>query len=248
MSLAIFCGIWYFVAHCNAGYTLTTPLRSPLFIGFLLGIFMGDMDNGLVIGASIQMLYLGLIATGGNIPADPALAALIAIPAALRSGLDAQTAVAIAVPFGVMGALLDQVRRTVNAAWIHMADRYAEEANADKIFWCATVPAFSFNFILRFTTVFLATIVSGDAVIRFLDVIPAWVMHGLAVAGGILPAMGFAITIMVIGKRNLFPFFFIGFFLVKYLGINTMAAAIFGVCISILCISMKPKGEGRTVA
>ena len=32
-------------------------------------------------GANIQLMYIGVVAAGGNIPNDPALAASIAIPA-----------------------------------------------------------------------------------------------------------------------------------------------------------------------
>ena len=42
---------------------------------------------------------------------------------------------------------------------------------------------------------------------KVLEVIPAWLMHGFEVMGGILPALGFALTIMVIGKKNLIPYF-----------------------------------------
>lgn len=247
-GLALFCGVWYYVSVSKIGYHLSGTFGTPLFISFLLGLMMGDLQTALVLGASIQMLYLGIIATGGNVPADGALAALIAIPVALQTGMDTQMAVAIAVPFGVLGALLDQVRRTVNAAWIHMADRYAEEGNADKIWWCNTVPTLGFNFLLRFIPVFFATLFGAELITNILDIIPTFVTHGLSVAGGILPAMGFAITIMVIGKKELFPFFFAGFFAVQYLGINTMAAAIFGSIIAILCITMRKRNEGSAVA
>lgn len=35
---------------------------------------------------------------------------------------------------------------------------------------------------------------------------PEWITHGLSVAGGILPAMGFAMTIYIIGKNNIYHF------------------------------------------
>jgi D-glucosaminate-specific PTS system IIC component len=35
----------------------------------------------------------------------------------------------------------------------------------------------------------------------FLKLMPHWLTHSFEIMGGILPALGFAITIMVIGKR-----------------------------------------------
>src|SRR5690606_8016971 len=100
------------------------------------------------------------------------------------------------------------------------------------------------GFLLRFPPVFIANLYGPELVERFINGIPQWILHGFGVAGGLLPALGFAITIFVIGKKNLIPFFIIGFFLVKYLGINIMAAAIFGTCIALLIVLMK-KENGR---
>ena len=61
--------------------------------------------------------------------------------------------------------------------------------------------------------------------------------------GGILPALGFAITLTVIGKRNLIPFFIIGFFAVMYLGLDTMAVAIFATCVALLMNLFRMKEE-----
>ena len=244
--LAAICGSLYYLGTSKIGYTLTTALGSGLFIGFILGLYFGDVVTGLTIGASIQLVYLGIIATGGNIPADSVLASVIAIPIALKTGLDANAAVALAVPFGVLGVFLDQIRRTSNSIWVRKADKYAEEGDAKGIFNCAfTYPAI-FAFILRFIPVFVITLFGSDAVAALLKVLPQWVITGFSVAGGILPAMGFAIIIVTIGKPSLLPYFFIGFFAVAYLGINTMAAAVFGTCIALLSIFKerdKMKGE-----
>ena len=242
-GLALFCGVWYYIAQSRIGYHLANALGTPLFISFLLGLILGNMHDALILGGSIQLLYLGVIATGGNMPSDSALAALIAIPVALQTGLNTETAVAIAVPFGVLGAFVDQVRRTVNATFIHKADECAERGDADKIWWYNTVPTVAFNFVLRFIPVFIATLFGADIITAILNVIPEFVTHGLSVAGGILPAVGFAITIMTIGKKQFLPFFFIGFFLVQYLKIDTMAATVFGICIAMLYIAKKEEAR-----
>ena len=100
LGLALFSGLVYWLASCKIGYTLESALGSGLFIGFLYGIYFGDVVTGLALGASIQLVYLGMVFTGGNMPADNALAAVIAIPVAMKSGLNGNAAVASAVPFG----------------------------------------------------------------------------------------------------------------------------------------------------
>lgn len=116
LFIAIVAGLLYFIGTSRIGYGLSQAATdSPILYGLIFGLLFGDVTTGLIIGGTIQMMYLGLIATGGNIPADEALAGVVAIPIALQTGLSTELAIAIAVPFGVLGVFLDQIRRTTNA-------------------------------------------------------------------------------------------------------------------------------------
>lgn len=244
VTLALLCGLLYFAGTNRVGYTMTAPLGSGIFMGLVLGIYFGQVAQGLIIGASIQLVYLGIILTGGNVPADAALAAVIALPVALKSGIDAQAAVAVAVPFAVLGVFLDQIRRMTNSIWVRMGDTYAAKGDARGIAKCAFLYPELMTVVLRFVPVFVLTLFGTDAIVWLLDTLPSWVITGFSVAGGILPAMGFAIIIITIGKPQFIPYFLIGFFAVQYLGINTMAAAVFGVCIALLVSFAAAKKEG----
>lgn len=244
ITLAVLCGFLYFIGTNRVGYTLSSVLGSPIFIGFCLGLYFDQVATGLSIGASIQLVYLGVILTGGNLPTDAVLAATIALPVALKTGLNADAAVALAVPFGVLGVFLDQMRRTSNSIWVRMGDKCAAQGDTKGLWRCAFLYPELMTVVLRFVPVFILTLFGTEAIIKILDVLPDWVISGFSIAGGILPAMGFAIILLTIGKPKLMPYFFIGFFAVQYLGINTMAAAIFGACISLLVIFNLTKKEG----
>ena len=244
ITLAVLCGFLYFIGTNRVGYTLSSVIGSPIFIGFCLGLYFDQVATGLSIGASIQLVYLGVILTGGNLPTDAVLAATIALPVALKTGLDADAAVALAVPFGVLGVFLDQMRRTSNSIWVRMGDKCAAQGDTKGLWRFAFLYPELMTVVLRFVPVFILTLFGTDAIIKILDVLPDWVISGFSIAGGILPAMGFAIILLTIGKPKLMPYFFIGFFAVQYLGINTMAAAIFGACISLLVIFNLTKKEG----
>lgn len=234
VTIAIVAGLLYYIGTQRVGYGLSTATGSPIFSGFIFGLMYGDVAQGLIIGSSIQLLYLGVVYTGGNVPSDQALAATIAIPAALAGGLSAEVAVALAVPFGILGSFVDQIRRTSNLFWLHKADAYAAEGDVKGINRASLVYPTITAFFIRFFPVFLINLVGPDAAKLLVESMPLWVTNGLTVAGGVLPAIGFAIIIMQIGRKEIIPFFFIGFFLVKYLGINTMATAVFGICIALL--------------
>lgn len=234
LTIAIVSGLLYFFATQRVGYSFAGSFGAPVMLGAAFGLLFGQFTEGLVIGASINLLYLGVVFTGGNVPSDGALAASIAIPVALQLGLDTDTAVLIAVPFGILGSFIDQIRRTSNLIWLHKADAYAAEGNERGIYMAAVVYPTIVAFFIRFIPVFVINLFGAAAVQTALDYLPEFITTGLSVAGGILPSIGFAVIIMSIGRKELMPYFFIGFFAIKYLAINTMAAAVFGLAIAAL--------------
>ncbi|MBP3039032.1 PTS sugar transporter subunit IIC [Bacillaceae bacterium Marseille-Q3522] len=227
-------GILYWIATNRIWYGFSMLIRQPLSLAVFIGFIFGDMTTALITGATLQMMYLGTIAPGGNIPADEALAACVAIPIAIQANVSPEMAVTIAVPVGILGVLLDNLRRTINIGFVHLADKYAEDANIKGIRRAAFLYPLLLIFPIRFIPAFVANVFGVDAVQAFMKAVPEWVTHGLSVAGGILPALGFALTMVVIGKKNFIPFFIIGFFIVAYSGISIVGVAIFGLCIAFI--------------
>lgn len=234
LAVAVFAGIWYWICKTDFGYAITHAVRQPLFVAVPIGLLMGDVTTAVQIGAAVELLYIGLVAAGSNLPADDCLAGLVAIPIALQSGLSAELAITIAVPVGLLGVFLDQIRKTVNVIFVHWADKCAEEGDAKGIRRCALLYPTILSFFMRFPVPLLAILYGADAVGNFINAVPKWVTNGLSVAGGVLPAMGFALTMFVIGKPALLPWFIMGFFLIQFSGIPTIGAAIFGVCAVLL--------------
>lgn len=99
---------------------------------------------------------------------------------------------------------MDNLKRTYHSYFVHLADKAIEENNIKKMrraeFW---YPLFC-SIPLRVIPATLTLCFGVDAVTAFLNAIPAWATNGLSVAGGLLPALGFAVTIMVIGKNVCF--------------------------------------------
>lgn len=235
MMLAVCMGVYYWFCRLRFGYTFSSMLLQPVVIGVFVGLLTGNMSLAMKIGAGLQLVYLGVTSTpGGNVPSDPALAGCIAIPLGVMSNMSPEVAIALAIPFGVLGVFVDQLRRSTNAVWVHMADRYAENADTKGIIRAAFLYPAIAGFIIRFPIVFAIDYFGVTAVEKLIAILPQWLMHSFEIMGGILPALGFAITLSVIGKRNLIPFFIIGFFAVMYLGLDTMAVAIFATCIALL--------------
>ena len=237
---AIILGILF--CFCRMGILYTWPKNIVLFGALLIGIVLGDVPRAMIIGAAIQALYIAVIQPGGNIPTDEVLATFVAVPLALLSKMSPAVAVSLAVPVGLLGVLLDYIRRTINAVWVHMADSYAEKGNANGVMRAHLLyPPLSLIFIY-IIPVSLAVYLGPHAVNTFMKAVPAWIMEGLKVTGSVLPALGFAITISVIGRKDLIPYFIFGFFFFQYASkINMIALALFGAFLAFLHITFTNK-------
>lgn len=246
VGLALVFGVLYWLATNKLWYGTLHIVRQPLVLAVPIGIIMGDLAGAMVIGASLQMIYLGAIAPGGTLPSDEALASCIAIPLALAAGLTPDIAVTLAVPIGLLGVLIDNFKRTYMSYFVHQADKAAEEGNLVQMQRSEFLYPLLVSIPLRVIPTFLSLVFGVDAVSAFLNAIPEWATNGLSVAGGLLPALGFAVTIMVIGKKELLPYFILGFALVSYSGINTIGVAVIAICIAVIQSNFAPaSGEGK---
>lgn len=168
LFFAIVSGLWFWFAASLAGYNWIQTLKSPLVIGTVLGLLTGNLETGLVAGGSIEMVYLGMVAAGGNIPSDRCFAALIAIPIAIQTGVTPEVAVSIAVPLGVLGVFVNNLRRTINAVFVHWADKYADQGDVKAVWRCATTYPLIMGFIIRFPLMFAINYFGADFVMKML--------------------------------------------------------------------------------
>lgn len=223
----------YWISQAKIWYGFSI-MRMPLCIAPFVGLMFGDMEAALKVGATLQMVYIGSIAPGGNPPADEGLASCIAIPIAITAGIEPTIAISLAIPLGLLGVVLENVRKTFNTLFVHKADKYALEGNARGVRLCATLWPALLAFPMRFVPVFVGCLFGPDAIQAFVNSLPVWATNGLATAGNILPALGFAITMIVIGKKQYLPLFVGGFFLAAYTGLSTIGIAIFGAVIVLM--------------
>lgn len=221
-------GQWWFFGP------ITKCLVYPLTTGFLVGIFMGDPMTGMLAGANIQLIYLGYISAGGTMPSNTIVAGVFGTAMTILSGASPAMAVTFAIPFSMLGLLLNNVYMTVNAAWTHRADRELEIGNIKAIRFLNFVPSFFMALILYGVPAFLLVISGSGWAKALIAAVPKSVVNSLEVVGGMMPALGIAMLLNYLGKRNLIPWFFAGFFITVYSGISLMAISIFSAIIAIL--------------
>ncbi|MBQ6395472.1 MAG: PTS sugar transporter subunit IIC [Atopobiaceae bacterium] len=240
--ISIASALYYGINSTRLGYSFTSTLNRPLVIGLYLGIVFGDIPQCMILAGSIQALYIGMMGSGGIIPSDASLATIVASPIARLNGLDATTAISLALPVGLLGSILVNVRYMINGLFVSRAEACADACDGAGIIRNASLYPALVSFLMYFPIVFVSVFFGTGFVENVVAAIPEWLSHGLSVAGGWLPAIGFALTIMVIDQPKLIPIFIIGFFMVQYLNFGVMACAIFAICIS-LFVTMRQMDE-----
>ena len=129
---ALLLGVIYYLG--NIGTPWTTVLGSasifqkPLVAGLLTGIVLGHPLEGLLIGAAIQLPYISYISAGSTVPSDPGLAGVVGTCLAICGGFDPLAAIAIGIPFGLVGTKIWVYHMTVDAKFVHKADKAAGQS------------------------------------------------------------------------------------------------------------------------
>jgi PTS system mannose-specific IID component len=214
-------------------------LYRPLVAGFLVGLILGDPAQGTLIGAAINVPYLGFISAGGNLPADASLAGWVGTTVALASGLDPTKAVAIAFGLGLLGTIIFYGRMAIDSAFAHWADARAEKADIAGVALMNWLPGQLLLFVISFIPVFLLALNGPSAVQDALNALPIWTVNGLVIAGGILPAIGIALNMRFIFRGSAIPYFFIGYILMTatHGSISLVVVAALGLALAYLHLS-----------
>ena len=213
--------------------TIVSSAGSPVFAGFITGLIMGDMGTGLFIGASLQLVVLGVGTFGGASRIDATSGAVLATAFSVSQGLDPELAIAtIAVPVATLLTYFDILGRMTTTYFAHRVDAAVERFDYKGIERNYLLGALPWA-LSRALPVFLALAYGGTFVQAIVDGVAGvkWLAAGLTLAGRMLPGLGFAILLRYLPvKRNL-HYLALGFGLtamltVLYSNIQTLGGAV----------------------
>ncbi|EQE88421.1 PTS system sorbose-specific iic component family protein [Clostridioides difficile P23] len=218
----------------------------PLLAGFVTGIILGDPVQGAIIGAGINMIYLGFISAGGAQMGDPAFAGYVGTALAIASKLDVSTAMAIAVPLGTVATVLWIGKMTVNSFFAHWADREVQKGNVDRVAFINIVPPQILLFAMSFIPALLVVYFGPNAIDGMLEVMNENVLHVFNVIGAMLPALGIAMNLKLIGNKFTMPFFILGILMAVYFKVDIIVISVIGVILALTITSIKYGKDSAT--
>ena len=205
----------------------------PIVLCPLVGLVLGDLQTGLAIGASLELLFMGSISIGAYVPPNETVGGVLACAFAISLGESTEAAIALAMPIAVLTLSLKNIMRVIDPFFVDMADKFAAQGNVKGIYAIHFLLGNALGCVLYFTLCSTAFYLGVDAVKGLLDMIPQFAIDGFGIAANILPAMGFAMLGRLVLTKQVMPYFFLGFLITSYAGIPVLGVAILAIIIAI---------------
>lgn len=226
------CLVYYIVSLLDPYILSWQCINRPIVVAPLAGLVLGDFHTGIVMGAALESIFMGISAIGGSIPADATTASIIAVAYTVLTGSGAEAGLAIALPIGTVMASIASMFTPVWASLAAYWEKLAAECNPKK-FMVQTMALNMITPLINTVILFFAVAYGVEGLQTFLTSLPAWVMTGLGASTSMMLAVGFAILTSMIWNKEVGCFFFFGYVLVAYLGMGTLPIAIIGGVIAI---------------
>ena len=94
---AILLGLVAMLGHTNFLFG-TNLLDRPLIMCTLTGLVMGDLKSGIIIGAMMELAFIGAFSVGASLPPDMISGGVLGAALTLAAGNDPEVALTIGVP------------------------------------------------------------------------------------------------------------------------------------------------------
>lgn len=235
LGLALLVGVVAGIIEWDIYGGFHTMISRPIAAGTIMGLVLGDLPTGLYVGASLEFVYLGAISVGAAIPPDAAAATSIATALCIVSGLDKDVAVSLGIPVASLAQMLQMFIWTINTSLMHAADKSAAVGDIDGACKWHYV-GMLFFFLQGFIPAFLAIAFGAPYVSQLVEVMPAWILSWLTLAGSMLPAVGFGMLFTMMNKPKLTPFFIIGYVLAAAMGGTLISTGLIGLAAALLYV------------
>lgn len=216
----------------------STMWNRPIVVGPLVGLALGDVEAGLKLGATLELVFMGAFPVGASNPPDFVSGTIIATAYVIISGQSISSAVLLAVPIATLVLLIDNLQMTFLLTHAsHKADKYAQEGNIKGVERTQIIYSI-LNKVILALVVAVGFALGVPAIEKILSFVPAFITHGLDIAAGIIPAIGFAMLAKMMLTKNMVPFLLLGFLLTAYLNVTVVGVALFGIVAVMLMMSV----------
>lgn len=172
-------------------FNFLESLYQPIVTGAVIGLILGDLNTGLLVGGTYQLMTIGNMPIGGAQPPNAVIGGIMAAILAIATGLEPNAAVGLAIPFALLGQLGVTLVFTLMSPLMSSADNMAHNADTKGIerlnYFAMALLGLIFAVVV--TLFFIAGATIGQTIA---SAIPTWLQTGLSAAGGMMRFVGFA--------------------------------------------------------
>ena len=224
-------------------YLASAMICRPMVMGTLVGLVLGDLQTGVMVGATLELVWLGAMAIGASNPPDMISGSIIGTAYVIVTGSDVAASVALAVPVSMlMQSLWNLMMMIIVPMLAAKADKYAlacDNKGIDRMHYIAIIIQVGILSVLTAIGFYVGSSVMENLV----NSIPVFITNGLNYAMGIIPAIGFAIV-----NKKLACFLFFGFLLVAYFNLSIVGVTAIACVVAAILIYNTNGMENREVA
>lgn len=240
---ALLIGIW--VSFALMGQLWGNYFPRSIVYAFGIGIIMGDIPNALLMGATAELVFMGFgMGAGGVAPPNnigPGVFGTIWVINAARIGssLDVQTALAMSFAPAFLVQFLTTFIYTASAPNPTIIGRTIDKGNWVAYKWSNNLTIIAFGimgFILGLAAALSADLVKDIS--EWMQSQTPWLIDGMRVAGGMIPAVGFAMILSVMFKKQFIPFVLLGYICFAWLFDPTDKTWIMGTTLLALAVAL----------
>ena len=207
---------------------------------------MGDLQTGIILGATLEMIFIGSITLGAAVPPDVITGGILGAAFAISTGNGADVALALAFPIATLYLIVDNVLTLgVLPFFVHKADSYVQKGDFKGMERMHILGGFVVKSLPRGIICGVAFYLGTPVMNRVLEAIPSFVQEGLVAAAGFIPALGIALLARMILTKKTAVFFVLGFAISAYLKIPMLGIAIMAGTLAIILVQLQ---ENRSTA
>ncbi|WEV51622.1 PTS sugar transporter subunit IIC [Lactobacillus sp. ESL0731] len=232
----------------------TKMFRRPLLMAPLVGLILGNLQASLAIGATLEIMWMGIGDVGAYMAPDLITGTMISTSLAIMGNTNGSistmiaTAITLAVPTSILAQQLLVLIETVNCSLNGWAKRLADNADVKGTYWLTWPSAILYGLACGFPT-FLALQFGAGAIQQAINDLPKFIVNGLSTAGSIIPAVGIALLMMTMLKKSeLWMFVILGFVFSSYMKLDILPITLIALVFAFLYERATREPEVKAVA
>ncbi|WP_195295639.1 PTS sugar transporter subunit IIC [Faecalitalea cylindroides] len=193
-------------------FSLTEVLYRPMVACPIMGAILGDINTGLVVGGTYELMMVGNMPIGGAQPPNAVLGGVVAMIFAVKADMDVNAALGACMIFATFGQYIVTLVFSIASGLMAKADKAAAEANPKGITNVLNIHMLMLGSL--FAVIAIVAYVGGTAASDTLNSLSenaSWFMGGLGAAGGMMRFVGFAILLKIMLANDLWGYLLAGF-------------------------------------